>query len=118
MPLDVIQQLNSEAENIKSINTLLESFENEYKEKLEPLLYMYEIAQNKNTFKVNKAILSKYIRSQNGSKLNYPYVKANGTIKLLPQDIEFKNFNIKTHEQTNSKIFNILLRTMKKISLS
>ena len=38
------------AENIKSINTLLESFENEYKEKLGPLLYMYEIAQNKNNF--------------------------------------------------------------------
>lgn len=69
-----------------------------------------DMHQISNVFKINKATLSKFIRTQNGTKSKHPYVSANGTIQIVPNDIIFKNFNIKTHEYTNSKIFNILFK--------
>ena len=69
-----------------------------------------DLTQKQNKFKINNSTLSKYIRAQNGARIKYPYVSANGHITVLPNDLTFNNFNIKTHEPTNSKIFNILFK--------
>lgn len=69
-----------------------------------------EMMQNSNIYKINKATLSKNIRSLNGVKTKYPYVSVSGSIKTTANDLIFNNFNIKTNEKTNSKIFNILFK--------
>ncbi len=69
-----------------------------------------EMTLFKENLKINKAVFSKYIRSQNGIRSKYPYVTANGAIKLKNDDLEFNNLNIKTQKATNSKIFNILFK--------
>lgn len=69
-----------------------------------------ELDQDKERLKINKAVFSKYIRSQNGARTKYPYVTASGALKFKKDDVIFDNLNIKTQKETNTKIFNILFK--------
>ena len=63
---------------------------------------------NNNNIRLKDFSYNKIINSQSGKKTNLNLLKSKGNLKILKNDIELKDFYIKTSHPTDARIFNII----------